>query len=52
MAFLLIKAGWEAGKWISKKVWYRENIRPLIQDAMGIERDERFKYMTIEVPKQ
>ena len=47
-----ITVGWESGKAISKNEWYRVNIRPLIQDAMGVERDERFLNMKIEVPKQ
>jgi len=32
--------GWESGRIISKNDWYRENVRPLIQDAIGIKRDE------------
>jgi RHS repeat-associated protein len=32
--------GWEGGRAISNNDWYRENVRPLIQDALGIQRDE------------
>jgi len=48
--------GWEAGRAISQNDWYRENIRPLIQDALGVERDEvpkpsRFADIQFEAPK-
>lgn len=32
--------GWEIGRAISENTWYRESVRPLIQDALGIKRDE------------
>src|SRR5262249_47184644 len=32
--------GWEAGRAITKQDWYRENIRPHIQDFLRIDRDE------------
>jgi len=32
--------GWEDGRGISQIDWYRDNIRPVIQDALGIQRDE------------
>jgi hypothetical protein len=47
-----ITFGWEAGKAIAHNEWYRENIRPVIQNAMGIEKDERIRNMKFEVPKQ
>lgn len=49
--------GWETGRTISNNDWYRENVRPLIQDALGIQRDEfpkpsRFADIPFEVPKK
>ena len=32
--------GWELGRGLTSIPWYRANIRPLIQDALGVERDE------------
>lgn len=32
--------GWESGRKISQDPFYRENFRPLLQDLMGVERDE------------
>jgi hypothetical protein len=48
--------GWESGKAISHSDWYRENVRPVIQDAMGVDRDEyakqlRYADIQFEVPK-
>lgn len=35
--------GWEIGRVISKKEYYRKKIRPRLQDLMGIQRDEYLK---------
>jgi RHS repeat-associated protein len=48
--------GWESGRFISQLDWYRENVRPLLQDALNIERDEfpkpsRYADIPIEAPK-
>jgi RHS repeat-associated protein len=48
--------GWEGGRIISQIDWYRENVRPLIQDAMGVDRDEfpkpsKYLDIPIEAPK-
>ena len=32
--------GWEAGRGVASIPWYRANIRPLLQDATGVKRDE------------
>ncbi|RAJ31145.1 hypothetical protein [Pedobacter cryoconitis] len=32
--------GWEIGRQISGNDWYRENVRPHLQDFLGVERDE------------
>jgi hypothetical protein len=32
--------GWESGRFISKVPWYRQNVRPILQDILGAERDE------------
>ncbi len=32
--------GWEVGRTITQIPWYRQNIRPLLQDLQGIPRDE------------
>ncbi|MBS1745604.1 MAG: hypothetical protein JST21_05500, partial [Bacteroidetes bacterium] len=32
--------GWEAGRVLTQQVWYRQNVRPHIQDALCITRDE------------
>jgi len=32
--------GWERGRAISQIDWHRQNVRPLIQDALGVDRDE------------
>ena len=32
--------GWELGRGVSSIPWYRANIRPLIQDGLGVQRDE------------
>jgi RHS repeat-associated protein len=32
--------GWELGRGVTSIPWYRANIRPLIQDALGVDRDE------------
>lgn len=31
--------GWESGRWISQRPWYRENIRPHLQDLLHQRRD-------------
>ncbi len=38
-----IGVGWETGRFISSFPWYRANVRPLIQDALGAKRDEQFE---------
>ncbi|MBK7376819.1 MAG: RHS repeat-associated core domain-containing protein [Chitinophagaceae bacterium] len=38
--------GWEAGRAISTIPSYRENVRPIIQDIFGWERDEYPKYLS------
>ena len=48
--------GWEGGRFISTRDWYRENVRPLLQDALNIERDEfpkpsKYADIPFEVPK-
>jgi hypothetical protein len=30
--------GWEAGRLLCSQPWYRENVRPVIQDALGVPR--------------
>jgi len=40
--------GWEAGRGISTIPWYRANIRPVLQDALGIKRDEVPKYQMLD----
>ncbi len=32
--------GWESGRVITQNNWYRQNVRPLLQDLQGIPRDE------------
>ncbi len=32
--------GWELGRAVTSIPWYRANIRPLVQDAIGVERYE------------
>ena len=34
--------GWESGRLLTSLPWYRKNIRPFLQDAFGIPRDEFF----------
>jgi RHS repeat-associated protein len=35
--------GWESGRAISNNDWYRTNVRPVLQDALGVQRDEFLK---------
>lgn len=35
--------GWELGRGVTSIPWYRANIRPVIQDGLGIPRDEYLK---------
>ena len=35
-----VGVGWELGRGVTSIPWYRANIRPLIQDALGVTRDE------------
>ena len=32
--------GWESGRVITQNNWYRQNLRPEIQDFLGVPRDE------------
>jgi RHS repeat-associated protein len=38
--------GWEAGRWITQKQGYRENIRPRMQEFFGISPDEYMRCIT------
>jgi RHS repeat-associated protein len=31
--------GWEMGRWITGQGWYQQNVRPHVQDAIGVPRD-------------
>jgi RHS repeat-associated core domain len=42
--------GWEAGRYVTSIPWYRANIRPVIQDALGIKRNEIPKARDIPFP--
>jgi hypothetical protein len=41
-----------AGEEISQNVWYRNNIRPLLQDATGQKRDPTYLNMEFTPPNQ
>jgi len=43
--------GWEGGRYITSIPWYRANIRPLVQDAVGAQRDEVFKDINLTMPE-
>lgn len=32
--------GWETGRVLTQQDWYRQNVRPHLQDLLGVERDE------------
>ncbi|MCX2496386.1 hypothetical protein OQX63_23045 [Pedobacter sp. PF22-3] len=36
--------GWEIGREIASDPGYRKNVRPVIQDLLGVERDEYPRY--------
>jgi hypothetical protein len=44
--------GWEMGRAITSIPSYRANIRPLIQDFFGIERDEFPRIPKLELPEK
>ena len=37
--------GWEGGRNITGRNWYRKNVRPIIQDVLGIKRDEFVQFI-------
>jgi RHS repeat-associated protein len=43
--------GWETGRYVTSIPWYRANIRPLVQDALGAERDEVPKERNLRGPE-
>ena len=49
-----VVVGWETGRAIAHTQWYRFDVRPHLQDALGIKRDEVSTFLDnpIEVPKQ
>ncbi|HCS20601.1 MAG TPA: hypothetical protein DIW47_08575 [Bacteroidetes bacterium] len=41
--------GWESGRAIASDPWYRANVRPYLQDALGVKRDEYPSQLGCEV---